>query len=265
MRRRSIVQTAAVLTAGLVIMSTVGCSNRWVATPANDDIGGYVAPGFGFGTMRGQTLAVGGVVLYRGVRLDEFCAVDVPPRDLTVSIQADLWTPLLVEAATRLAPEVEIIGWAPVLTQVPERLREETYIDLATRTSIQPKLLNEWSAALGRANYFMLGRIENTWPDATGQSDWTLGAGTRGRVAVVTLEVYDLKSGQAVWTRQLQRHVTIGAPRGEDDRDARNVPDDGPRRDTSGVVSQGTTTHVPPLADALTQTFRALVGKLRGA
>ncbi len=257
------IRTTAPLCVAIFLLTFIsGCGKtRWVATHNNDDRAWYVAPGFDFSAMKGKALAIGGVVLRDGSRLDEFCEIGVSRRNLTYEVQADLWSPLLNTAAIRLTPEVTISHWHSVQAHTPDPLREATHGVFAHRGVIKPHLVQEWSAQLPDADYLALVRIEDTWLDSTGQSDWARATGM-GRVLALTLDIYDLHEGVSVWSHMVQKHV-FSSVRGSATDKPRGRSSDQSTAPPKTVDQMGTTTNAPTLADALEEALAEAMGKLR--
>jgi len=237
-------------------MSVSACSNtKWVATSNNAERSLYSDPGFGFQAMKGKTLAVGGMVLADGAALDEYCDIGVSRRQLTYEVQAGLWSPQLNSAVMNLTPEVEIQYWHTVQNAAPAELVEATHSTVAHHGIIKPNIMQDWAKILPEADYLALARIDNTWLDGTGQSDWSRAEGL-GRVVVITLDICDLRQGRSVWSYEVQKHVwsrDSGAATGE-------------KEDTggmSGVEDHGTTQTAPKLQDALDDALDEVVKKLR--
>jgi hypothetical protein len=247
----------------LIALSFPGCGNtKWAATSNNDERDLYSAPGFSFKSMEGKTLAVGGVVLRDGAPLDEFCDIGVSRRHLSYEVQADLWSPALNSAVLALTPEMDIQFWHSVNNATPPELVEATHGILAHQGIIKPHILQDWARSLPTADFLALVRIDDTWIDGTGQSDWSRSKGL-GRVVVVTLDIYDLHEGHSVWSYEVQKHVWGR------DKGAATAEEGGNQNQGAGgmhgVDDQGTTKSAPTLLDALDDALNEVVKKLHNS
>ena len=212
----------------LLAVVLTGCSKvKWVGTKNNAERTWYSTGEFAGSTLRGKVLAVGGVILRDRAALDEFCAIDVARRDLTYEVQNQLWAPTLNAAIGRLAPDVEVRLWPHAMGRVVPEALEATYETYAVGALLQPRILRAWADSLPGVDYLALARIDATWLDGTGQSDWSLVEGL-GRVVVATLDIYDLATQQSVWSHAEQKHVVGGrltAPGENADSADRTRPD----------------------------------------
>jgi len=201
----------------VLCISLIGCTKSFNYYHNNAEETRYCDPAFGQADLAEESLAIGGVVLSWGCRLDDQSGIDIEPEDLNLMVQSELWTPVLEKIVRSKVPYSGVFGWPAVVEGASLDLRLETYDIVAHRGRLKPGQIAEWATSLPHPRYLALARVERTWHDNQGTDNWMAASGI-GRVVTLTLEIYDLKRGVSVWSHWTQRHVFPGADANELDR-----------------------------------------------
>lgn len=176
------------------------------------------------------TLALGGVVLSDLVDAAGCLDAAADPAAFTHLAQSDRFAPLLGAALREVAPDLQLRDWGPVSSQVRPEALQRVFERFARGGVLTAADLEPLAADLPGQHYLLLGRIERnslelrsgTQPDGRwdgdrpaasglGKQDDRTSADAFGssgfrlrREVVLTLEVYDLRTGASVWAAAAQ-------------------------------------------------------------
>ena len=262
--------------AAFLLISLGGCAGRVKV--------GELAGQFDAKELQMRPVAIGGVILGRGVGLDEAALIGEGDQNQDLWFQADTWSDYLFRSFLTQSPEVLVWPWSTVSAQADSAALAVVHEVFARRGIIKPDQLNALGRSIPEVGYLVLARIESNQL-TTEQSMRSLIDAQRAkdgrdahpetgryifsmkRTVQVGMEVYDLFLGTLEWrgTVTRDRNELFGNQEIQEE-------DGGVQAQTTGKSAQnppfnvkGSSMHESCIDDLLAEICEALVRKLTDA
>lgn len=239
----------------------------------------HQAEDFDAARLRDSRLGVGGFVLGSRVQLDSSTLDDGARELVTHADQTDEWAPILYSQLLTQRRDLTTWPWPSVRDQVPADLLAAIHETFARGGVLDPEQVQQLRTYLPALDLMALGRVEGTTVsindnDATDREMQRMRDGDEAttaslsstkstrREAEMTLDIYDLHSGQLVWSGSVKRHRDqLYYPDADGNPGGVQVqPADG---DNPGrILVGGKGVPAPPLAEVLEFLCEGLVQEL---
>ena len=213
------------------------------------------------GSLDSCRVAVGGVILSRYAAIDRFCGVDIPPAEFDYRAQADLWSHHLSMPLQGYAPRFSTWAWPTVTTIVPEEPMAEVHELFASLAILRPDRLALLHEAMPEIDFLVIARIDYNLLEDRSLIQGSGLRGSIGRTIEVTLECYDLRTGESVWRSTDKSHAFgDNVKSAAEDNSRVNVmrPDGG----GTEVGIEGVTVSAPALDGMLRNSLDSLVSSM---
>ncbi len=256
----------------LLPLVLAGCSGRVTNQSQVED--------FNLDTMLGWPWAIGGVVLNPRLDPDRVAQKELHSLADPWHAVSDEYSPLLYGGFVERAPQMELWTFASVFGQVPEPALKALQDGFARSQILGASDFSPISSAMPRIRYLVLGRIDGTEIDtyqdaATKEEDQRVKDGrnphggslnrslTVRRIVNMTMQVYDLRDGQMMWSGSVERWKNELFTGAEVDKamDIRVTKGSEEGRDTE-ISIEGTPLRTPSLAAVVDAACSALAREL---
>jgi len=239
------------------------------------------AEGFDFDEMRKSTCAIGGVVINTSLVPDGAAQKELLPFAEQWNTFAEFGSPMLYSGLLRAAPEMELWTFETVLSLVPTPELKEIFKDVERLRRPNPGNLKNISKHLPKVSHLVFARLDDTRLE-TDQDMISVALDQRNRdgrdphantlARTVTLrrgvymsmEVYDLSTGNLVWSGEADQWtndiLSSGANKQSPDVELLREGEDS---EVSQVLLDGTMRNSPGLIEGMEDLFAKLAFEMK--
>ncbi len=232
----------------------------------------------------GARYAVGGFVLGPQAELERQSELGAAYRNSDVGVQTDAWAPSLYGALLSGRTGLEVWSWPAVRDNVPADEITALQLAYAAGETLPPAQFSRLAADLPGITYLVLARLDRNEVEIGSNAPGSLGSQvvddsrdphgvtdsmartikTR-RTVVVSLDVYDLRTGRSVWSGHTDRKKTeLYSPEDRDEGAELVVTPSEEEGGAPEIRVKGASLAMPELEELLADACVGLVGSLFG-